>query len=141
MILVDSETWVKAGIEFVDGVPRLSCVVTNSGYSDWSTQHWAQWDPKSEATSIRIRVTKLLPGKEQGPSLVMEAAALTGDPASTEGANWFQVRIASLRSGDAPWRMGLFSISPIAQQGSCVRFYHLKIGAKQDLMHDMDAEA
>jgi hypothetical protein len=71
----------------------------------------------------------------------MEAAELSGDPANAEGANWFQVRIASLRSGDAPWLMGLFSNSPIAQQGSCVRFHHLKIGGKQDQMHDTDAEA
>jgi hypothetical protein len=55
-----------------------------------------------------------MPGKEQGPSFVMEAAELIGDPANPDSANWFQVRIASLRSGDAPWQMGLFSISPIA---------------------------
>ena len=37
MILVDARTWVKAGIEFVDGTPRLAMVVTNDGFSDWST--------------------------------------------------------------------------------------------------------
>lgn len=44
MVIVDDDTWVKAGIEYSDGVPRLSCVVTNDGYSDWSTQHWPSWD-------------------------------------------------------------------------------------------------
>ncbi len=29
IILVDNDIWVKAGIEYVDGAPRLSCVVTN----------------------------------------------------------------------------------------------------------------
>ena len=38
MVLVDESTWVKAGIEYTDGVPRLSCVVTNDGFSDWSTR-------------------------------------------------------------------------------------------------------
>jgi hypothetical protein len=62
--------------------------------------------------------------------MVMEAAELKGDPANSEGANWFQVRIASLRSGDAPWHMGIFGISPIEQKGSEVHFHHLNIGPK-----------
>jgi len=48
-IRLDSEHWLKTGIEVVDEKPRLSCVVTN-GYSDWSTQSW----PESR---LRIRVT------------------------------------------------------------------------------------
>lgn len=39
MVRLDAEHWIKAGIEVVDSIPRLSCVVTN-GYSDWSTQPW-----------------------------------------------------------------------------------------------------
>jgi Protein of unknown function (DUF1349) len=40
LIRASAQHWVKAGIEVVDNIPRLSCVVTN-GYSDWSTQPWA----------------------------------------------------------------------------------------------------
>jgi Protein of unknown function (DUF1349) len=40
LIRASAQHWVKAGIEVVDNIPRLSCVVTN-GYSDWSTQLWA----------------------------------------------------------------------------------------------------
>ena len=36
IVYVDEDHWLKAGIEVVDGIPRLSCVVTNN-YSDWST--------------------------------------------------------------------------------------------------------
>lgn len=39
MIYVDEQRWLKAGVEVVDGVPRMSCVVTNV-YSDWSVQPW-----------------------------------------------------------------------------------------------------
>jgi hypothetical protein len=48
-VRIDSEHWVKAGIEFVDGSPRLSCVVTN-GFSDWSTQRWVVPPLVSSAT-------------------------------------------------------------------------------------------
>ena len=44
----DKEHWIKAGIEVVDGTPRLSCVVTN-GHSDWSTQPRPQ-----PAATIRV---------------------------------------------------------------------------------------
>ena len=75
MIAVDENAWVKAGIEYTDGAPRLSCVVTNDGgFSDWSTQPWVNWDDVAGATSIRVRVSKLRPGSAQGPALVFETA-------------------------------------------------------------------
>ena len=137
MVLVDENTWVKAGIEFTDGVPRLSCVVTNDGFSDWSTQHWPAWDDEAKTTSIKIRVSKLLPGgpgkSDQGPALVFEAA-------STEsGAPWMQIRIASLRSNGKPWRMGIFAISPIEAKGCYARFHEVLVGPKVDPVHDTDA--
>ena len=120
---VDDNTWVKAGIEFTDGYPRLSCVVTNNGFSDWSTQRWKPLDrPISSAAeaaqqggrvSIQIRVTKVLPGPEQGPGLVFEAAEYNGGQSAAEAEaqamvaggqgearppGWFQVRIARSRN-------------------------------------------
>jgi regulation of enolase protein 1 (concanavalin A-like superfamily) len=48
----NADCWVKTGLEYVDGKARLSCVVTNNGYSDWSTQPWPTFE-------LRIRLYKL----------------------------------------------------------------------------------
>lgn len=141
MVLVDDNTWVKAGIEFTDGSPRLSCVVTNDGYSDWSTQRWPDWNAEARATSIRVRVTKLLPGAAQGPALVFEAAPYVDGETVESAAPWEQIRIASLRSGAKDWRMGLFAISPIEAAGSSTRFHHIQLGPKQQPVHGSDAGA
>ena len=138
MVLVDSTTWVKAGIEFTDGSARLSCVVTNSGYSDWSTQQWLDWDPTAGATSIRVRVSKLSPGEAQGPALVFEAAPWVDGASAESPAPWAQIRIASLRSGDKPWHMGLFAISPIEAKGCSVSFHHVHLGPKKEPVHSTD---
>ena len=50
MVYQDSAHWLKAGVEVVDGVPRMSCVVTNT-FSDWSVQPWRR------ATDVTIRVS------------------------------------------------------------------------------------
>eukprot|EP00929_Paragymnodinium_shiwhaense_P047258 TRINITY_DN23968_c0_g1_i5.p1 TRINITY_DN23968_c0_g1~~TRINITY_DN23968_c0_g1_i5.p1 ORF type:complete len:252 (-),score=28.52 TRINITY_DN23968_c0_g1_i5:264-1019(-) len=151
MVFVDESTWVKAGIEFTDGSPRLSCVVTNQGFSDWSTQEMPKdWrSPSSDASSsisIRVRVHKLLPGgrgSAQGPAMVFEAAAFEdGLPdcrSDAASVAWTQVRIASLRSADQPWRMGIFAISPIEAAGCSAVFHHVELGPKQAPVHDADA--
>ena len=87
---------------------------------------------------VRVRVSKLLPGVEQGPSLVFEACTYqAGDCAASPG-DWFQVRIASLRSGRKPWRMGVFAICPVANNGCEARFHHIHIGEKCEPVHKAD---
>jgi len=49
----NSEHWVKAGVEFADGVLGLGAVVTD-GMSDWSVGHVPEW----MNTRIRIRVSR-----------------------------------------------------------------------------------
>ena len=138
MVMVDESTWVKAGIEFCDAVPRLSCVVTNDGFSDWSTQQWADWDGAS--TSLRLRVHRECPGPEQGPALVVEAAPFhPGDTAAT-AADFAFVRIASLRSSK-PWKMGVFCFSPIEQNGCEATFHYFQLGDKLKTSHDSDPSA
>ena len=48
LVFCDEKRSLKAGIEMVDGEPRMSCVVTN-GYSDWSVRPW-----RSAAAAIRV---------------------------------------------------------------------------------------
>ena len=52
VIHYSADCWVKTGLEYVDGKCRLSCVVTNGGYSDWSTQPWPSFE-------LRIRIHKI----------------------------------------------------------------------------------
>ena len=50
--------------------------------------------------------------------------------------DWFQVRIASLRSvaevqgKDGDWLMGVFSNAPVKQGGCSVTFHNIEIGEK-----------
>ena len=138
---VTTSAWVKAGVEFTDGYPNLSCVVTNAGFSDWSTLRIAcdadGGEVENNKVSIRVRVTKHLPGAEQGPCITMEACAYSeGDTADSPG-DWKQVRIASLRGRDCQsrYKIGVFSISPTAQNNSHVEFHHVVLGPKIQPVH------
>lgn len=54
LLYIDDDNWLKTGIEYCDGLPRLSTVVTRCGYSDWSTQPWRsskQQTPPSSSLS------------------------------------------------------------------------------------------
>ena len=83
------------------------------------------------------------PGAIQGPSLIFEAAYVNKDVGKNGGdLDWFQVRIASLRSvaevqgKDDDWLMGVFSNAPVKQGGSSVTFHSIEIGEKVKPVHD-----
>lgn len=46
-----SQCWMKAGIEYCDRTVRLSAVVTNGGFSDWSTQILAHTKRTADSNS------------------------------------------------------------------------------------------
>lgn len=96
MIRVSADCWLKASVEYEPAGPsRLGAVVTNHGWSDWSTQ-----DIAYPAGPIGLRVTRT------GADYVV-AANLTGGPL------WTQLRIARLHDDpDGPVRCGLYACSP-----------------------------
>jgi uncharacterized protein len=54
MVWVDAETWLKAGVEFTDGVLHFSVVLTRNDQSDWSVIPLAH-DPSHP---VRLRLTR-----------------------------------------------------------------------------------
>lgn len=54
IMYLDSENWIKASMEFEnDKIQRLGCVVTNSGYSDWSS-----FDVDASIKSVWFRLSR-----------------------------------------------------------------------------------
>jgi regulation of enolase protein 1 (concanavalin A-like superfamily) len=152
IIRLDAEHWIKTGVEVVDGLPRLSCVVTN-GFSDWSTQTWS-------APKLSIRV-HMLP--QNGGSFVVEAAPIQEeDPDNNSNIGtkkeWSLVRICHMnkdmnhdflndhltvlnayRGESAPSNTimaGVFAACPIDQNGTCVvRFHDITIVEGSSFVH------
>ncbi|WP_373044009.1 DUF1349 domain-containing protein [Vulgatibacter sp.] len=100
--------WLKTSVEFIPGGPnRLGAVVTNHGFSDWSTQPFG--DGPSDLY-LRIR-------RESGDYLVEWLAAATEeslDPAALRAQPWTQLRMAHLAEdeGDPSFTCGLYACSP-----------------------------
>jgi regulation of enolase protein 1 (concanavalin A-like superfamily) len=93
---IDDDRWLKAGIEVVDGQPRVSVVVTNRGFSDWSTRSF----PGLEL-SMRLHqrdhsfVVEVQHGSDSGDKAADGAAdgAVVAEKKSTA---WEFIRIAHL---------------------------------------------
>lgn len=96
MVRLSDSCWIKASVEYEDGpMSRLGCVVTNRGYSDWSTQ-----DIPATVTDFALRLTR------QEADYLVEAQ-LPGGP-------WSQLRMAHLDddSASSSVRCGVYACSP-----------------------------
>jgi regulation of enolase protein 1 (concanavalin A-like superfamily) len=97
MVRVSKSCWLKTSIEFEpDNMSRLGAVVTNGGYSDWSTQ-----DVPSDLNRFQLRVRR-----ERGDYLVHM---------SLDGDDWKQLRVAHLHedvSPEASVECGVYACSP-----------------------------
>ena len=114
MVRLSPACWLKTSVEFEPDRPsRLGAVVTNHGWSDWSTQ-----DVPHGLDAIALRVRR-----EGADYIVEHAAADRGGP-----PDWSQMRIAHLAEdeGSGPVRCGLYACSPKGA-GFVAEFEHLSI--------------
>ncbi len=96
MLRVSPTCWLKTSVEFeVNGANRLGAVVTNAGYSDWSTQPLAK-----EIDTVWLRV------RAESNDVIVDA--------SLDGEAWEQIRMARMheRDGAASVQCGLYACSP-----------------------------
>jgi len=96
MVRISKSCWLKTSIEHEPGeLNRLGAVVTNAGYSDWSTQ-----DVCAEANRFRLRVAR------EGDDYIVEA--------SLDPDRWTQLRIAHLHESADQVACGVYACSPKA---------------------------
>jgi len=95
MVRLDAECWIKTSVEFEpEAADRLGVVVTQHGFSDWSTQ-----DLPSTSREVSFRVART------GSEFVISARF--------GGADWSQLRMARLACDPvAPLAVGPYACSP-----------------------------
>jgi len=96
MVRLSESCWLKTSVEFEGEEPaRLGAVVTNAGFSDWSTQDFPR-----EAREIWLRIHRT-----SGDYLV---------EASRDGRSFSQIRMAHLTEDDGarPILVGPYACSP-----------------------------
>ena len=111
MVRVSADCWLKASVEYEPHGPcRLGAVVTNHGYSDWSTQ-----DYPPGGGQVRLRV------RREADDYIVDAA--------DDGGCWSQLRMAHLHEGRRePVTCGVYACSPKASGFVC-EFTELAIAA------------
>ncbi|WP_055665956.1 DUF1349 domain-containing protein [Desnuesiella massiliensis] len=104
MIRLSSDCWLKTSVEFEpEGYSRLGAVVTNHGFSDWSTQNFL-----SEKNELYFRI------RREAMDYIVEYS-LHSD--LTRKENWTQIRMARLLedNGKDEVMCGIYCCSPIGQ--------------------------
>ena len=117
MVRLSERCWLKTSVEFEPGKPsRLGAVVTNAGWSDWSTR---DVDPEA-GRQVAFRVTR------RGADYLVEAAL------GAEG-RWSQIRLARLHDDDGAGQVtaGLYACSPKGA-GLAATFAYLRVSHTTD---------
>lgn len=109
MIRFSKDVWVKTSLEYITNtLSKLGTVVTNRGYSDWSTQIM-----ESKEIDLYFRVSRIAQNCYVDFSL--------------DGDEWMQIRLAHLDIPcDSTISAGLFACSPKGKDQT-VRFDFLTI--------------
>jgi regulation of enolase protein 1 (concanavalin A-like superfamily) len=109
MVRVSSSCWLKSSVEAeLAGPGRLGAVVTNFGYSDWSTQAFP-----AGPGDLWLRL------RREGDDFTVESSA--------DGQAWDQIRLAHLHEGlGQPMFAGVYACSPKAT-GFAAEFIDLAI--------------
>lgn len=105
MIRLDAANWIKSGIEYTDGLPHFSAVVTRE-FSDWSVL------PASSTGPVWLRLTKL------GAAIRIQY--------STDGRLFKMLRLAYFPESTHT-QVGLMCCSP-EREGFEAEFSELRIG-------------
>jgi regulation of enolase protein 1 (concanavalin A-like superfamily) len=96
MVRLSPDCWLKTSVEHEDSERnRLGCVVTNRGYSDWSSE-----DVPAKVNEFALRVTR------HAADYLVEARL--------PGGRWTQLRVTHLEedSGSSAVRCGVYACSP-----------------------------
>ncbi|MDY6093589.1 MAG: DUF1349 domain-containing protein [Candidatus Enteromonas sp.] len=94
VMYLDSENWLKASMEYEnEEIQRLGSVVTNNGYSDWSSV-----DVDAKIKSVWFRLSR------RDDDFCIEN--------STDGVNFKQMRICHMFNVKDTIRFGVYACSP-----------------------------
>ncbi|PEJ63115.1 DUF1349 domain-containing protein [Bacillus wiedmannii] len=111
-VMISEKCWLKTSLEYIpDGPSHLGAVVTNNGYSDWSTQDF----PTGLATQqLRFRIVR-----KRGDYIIYVK----------NSCQWEQIRIAHLMEdiGNAPVKIGFYTCSPSKNNGFETEFLDFTI--------------
>jgi len=107
-------TWIKAGVEFADGVPQVGAVVT-APTSDWSVAPVPEWAGRA----VTVRASR------SGDAVTIRARA--------EGEPFRLVRVVPLEPG-AEIEAGPFVCAP-TRAGLVVRFLSWEVGPADAALH------
>lgn len=108
MVRINGDFWLKTSVEYENiNLSRLGVVVTNFGFSDWSTQ-----DFNPEIQEIKLKVEK------NGMDFLVHY--------KNEQQNWSQLRIAHIHKENSTVQCGIYACSPV-NTGFRAEFEYLEI--------------
>ncbi|MCF6222123.1 MAG: DUF1349 domain-containing protein [Flavobacteriaceae bacterium] len=108
MVRVSDQCWVKTSVEFeIDKSNKLGVVVTNNGFSDWSTQ-----DVDDSFTHFKLRITR-------------KNSDYKVEYYNTQAQNWAQLRLFHLFDNPTV-QVGVYACSP-KQNGFLSKFQYIRI--------------